>query len=377
MIDIRYEKMKSHFAEDFIIPVCTQVLTGNVTQIKGLPSYQPDEWDEICEYASFHGLLAILMSYVHTVKIKDEKCFEVVCSWYLTAECDSQTAEQMSQTVEKLVRIMQRNNLDVMLLKGLCLAQYYPSTQLRTSADIDFYLYGKQEEGLKALEIEGVACDDAWDYHAHAEMNGVRLELHQEFIDIDRVKTNEIVEQALVRLAEEEGKTCRCRWMGEDVTNAYRMTPTMNAIFLMRHMAIHFVSETVTLRMLYDWALFLYHEGNDVNWENTRLLYDKVGMTDFARRILYIVIFRLGMPVATCCPLEPLNGEGTDRLWNYILHKEGNGLDYSSALKAGVMRRYELIKGKWKYDMVYPKDSFWKTFLYLAFRGVRTISERR
>ena len=365
--------MKSHLVEEFIIPVCTQVLTGKITQINGFSSYQTDEWDEICKYALAHGLLPLLMRYVNTIKIEDKKGWVVVCSWYYGVLCESQTTEQIGNKTEKLVKILQKNHLDVMLFKGICLAQYYPSPLLRISADIDFYLYGKQEEGLKALEKEGVECDDAWNYHAHAELDGVRLELHQSFIDVNRFETNRIVEKALLELAVKEGKTCRWQWMGEDVTNAYKMTPTMNAIFLMRQMTIHFVTETIVLRMLYDWALFLLHEGKNVDWDKVMTLYEQVGMTDFACRIQYFVTLKLRMPGTNSCPLAPLGGEKTDRLWVSILTKCEGCINHSSPLKAGFMRRYQMLRDKWKYEMAYPKDSFWKTYLYVTFMGANNI----
>lgn len=363
--------------EQFFIPLCSKIFLGKDASCVDLPVITAQEWDELCGFASFHGLMSVLSSYLQTYKFDDEESKWTFISWFATALEDEQTSLEMSSTAEKLVKIMQKGQIDIMFLKGMCIAQYYPAPTMRLSSDIDFYLYGKSEEGLKVLEGEGSACDDDWDYHAHAEMDGIRLELHRNFIDIDRVETNEMVELALKELAEEEGKTCRCQWIGNEITNAYQMTPTMNAIFLMRHMAIHFVSETITLRMLYDWALVMIHEGKDVDWKKTIDLYERTGMTDFVCRIQHILISKLGMPVADHIPLEPLGDEKTDRLWNYILTKSENSIDRKSPIKAGFMRRYQLMKDKWKYDMVYPEDSFWKTFIYLALRGVRTISRRR
>lgn len=369
--------MSTDIKENFLIPVCSKIFLGKDTSCINMPVITAQEWEELCEFASFHGLMSVLFNYLQVCEFDDEESKWTILSWFGTALQDEQTSVGMSSTAEKLAKVMQKGQIDVMFLKGMCLAQYYPAPTMRLSSDIDFYLFDRPEEGLKVLEGEGIACDDDWDYHAHAEMDGIRLELHQNFIDIERVKTNEMVEQALKELAKEEGKTCRCRWIGKEFTNAYQMTPTMNAIFLMRHMAIHFVSETITLRMLYDWALFLINEGKDVDWKKTIALYERTGMTVFVCRIQHILISKLGMPVADCLPVEPLGGEKTDRLWNYILSQNESNMDYQSPLKVGIMRRYQLMKDKWKYDMVYPNDSFWKTFIYLALRGVRTISRRR
>jgi len=368
-----YEGIKEHF----LIPVCSKIFLGKDISCVELPVLTAQEWNELCGFASFHGLMSVLLIYLQTIKFEDEESKWIILSWYGTTLQNERTSKAMFSTAEKLAKILQKGQIDLMFLKGMCLAQYYPAPTMRMSSDIDFYLYGRSGDGLSVLEREGIICDDAWDYHAHANMDGIRLELHRYFIDIDRVKTNEMVEQTLKELAGEEGKTYRCQWMGNGITNAYQMTPTMNAIFLMRHMAIHFVSETITLRMLYDWALFMIHEGKDVDWKKTIDLYERTGMTDFVCRIQHLLISKLGIPVTDCMPLKPIGGGKTDRLWNYILSRNEISVNYQSPLRAGIMRRYQLIKDKWKYDMVYPNDSFWKTFIYLALRGVRTISRRK
>lgn len=363
--------------DSFLIPICTQNIMGKAPSKEFLPPLTSQEWDELCIFASSHGLMPVLMSYLQTIHLNDEKSTAVLIKWFGNSFQQEQETEIMALAARKLAMIMQKAELDVMFLKGLSLAQYYPSAKMRMSSDIDYYLYGKTEDGLKALETVGIRSDDVWDYHVHAEMNGVRLELHKMFIDVDRIDSNKVVERTLTQLAEEEGRSYRCEWMGDGVANAYRMAPTMNAIFLMRHMGIHFVSEAVSLRMLYDWGLFLLHEGKDVDWNKVTALYEQVGMMDFVSRIQSLLIDKLGMPVAECCPIKPMDGEQTKRIWESILSLGENSICQGSPLKTGLMRRYEMLRGRWKFKMVYPKDSFWKTYCYLAFRGIRTFSRNK
>lgn len=162
----------------------------------------------LCEFVSAHGLLSVLISCLQTLNFKDAKCRKVIIQWYGQAQQQALQAQYMQAAAERLSKLMQRKGLDVMFLKGMCLAQYYPLADMRPSADIDYYLYGRQEEGLASLEESGFQNEDVEDYHAHAMMNGVRLELHQSFIiDVDRLNTNVIVESALRELAETEGKS--------------------------------------------------------------------------------------------------------------------------------------------------------------------------
>lgn len=363
--------------EKYLLPICTNLLTKQEPCDVDMVDMSAKEWDRLCEYASVHGLLSVLSSYLQILNLQDAKSREVIIQWYGQAQQQTLQTQYMQAAAERLSRLMQLKGLDVMFLKGICLAQYYPLAEMRQSADIDYYLYGHQKEGLGALEEVGIRNEDVEDYHAHATMDGVRLEMHQSFIDTDRLDTNLIVENALRELAETEGKQYRCDWLHESVTNAYRMSPTMNAIFLMRHMAIHFVSEAVSLRMLYDWGLFLMNESNNVDWEKVCGLYEQVGMTDFAQMIQRIVVDKLNMPVKECCPIESLANDTSEKAWQYILNKtEGRDLT-GNPLKVGLLRRYRMLKDKWKYDIAYPKDSYWKMFFYMAVRGIKTINRKR
>ena len=365
------------YVEKFLLPICTNLLTKQKIECIPCVDISVKEWNWLCEYASAHGLMSVLASYLQTLNMKDAESREVIIQWYGQTQQQALRAQYMQAVAEKLAILMQRKGLDVMFLKGMCLAQYYPLVEMRLSADIDYYLYGHQKEGLAALEEVGIRNEDVEDYHAHATMNGVRLEMHQNFMDVDRFGTNAIVENVLCNLAETEGKRYRCQWLKEDVKNAYRMSPTMNAIFLMRHMMKHFVSEVMTLRMLYDWGLFLMYESHEVAWEKVVSLYEQVGMTDFAQRIQYIVIAKLGLPVQALCPIDPIAGEMSEKVWRCILNKtKGRNLT-GNPVKIGLMRRYWMLKDKWKYDVAYPKDSYWKMFFYMALRGVKTINRKR
>jgi hypothetical protein len=369
--------MRRDLIEQFLVPVCTKVLLRKDDIDAVILPENASEWEEVCDFSSLHGLMPVLFGYLQDIKLSDAQSTAVLISWYGNSFQQEQTTEVMALAVRKLAQIMQKGGLDVMFLKGLSLAQYYPSPMMRIFADIDYYLYGKNDEGLNALEAAGIRSDDVWDYHVHAKMNGVRLELHKMFIDVDRIESNKLVEQTLTQLAVCEGRTCRCEWMGASVANAYRMSPTMNAIFLMRHIGIHFVSEAVSLRMLYDWGLFLLHESKDVDWNKVIALYEQVGMMNYASRIQSLVTDKLGMPVAECCLLKTLDDELTKRIWESILSLGENGNCQGSRLKIGLMRRYEMLRSRWKFKMVYPMDSFWKTYLYLAFRGIKTCSRSK
>ena len=358
-----------------LIQICNAVLFGKSDNLDTLLLVTAEELDDLCNYASGHGLLPVLASTFGRIKTDEEKnsdLAETKLEWYLTAEDIKAVSCDMRGAQQQLARLLQKDALDVMFLKGSCLAQYYSDPTWRESSDIDFYLYGHHKDGIEVLRNAEMEVWDTDDYHAHACYKGVSLELHQQFLDMGRLRTNALVEDTLASLASTEGHQSFCEWMDEDITNAYQMTPTMNAIFLMRHLANHFVAEAVTLRMLYDWGLFLKNDGKKVDWRRVCDLYEETGMSLFVRRIQQMVIDRMGMPVEHILPLLPMDGKDTERIWQSVYMPEDDSRQKYHPLVQGIRKRWEMLEEKWKYDIAFPKDPFWKMWIYMTFRGLKT-----
>ena len=148
------------------------------------------------------------------------------------------------------------------------------------------------------------------------------------------------------------------------------MTPTMNAIFLMRHMSAHFVSESIPLRMLYDWILFLKHHAKDVDWERVERLYKVSGMMEFVGIVQGILskYFIVEIPE---CPVKPLMGEKMEKVWNSIV----SPLDANPYKKRNIVYYlYEtkvFLKNRWKHQIVYPNESYFFLFMRYTWSVMR------
>ena len=68
-------------------------------------------------------------------------------------------------------------------------------------------------------------------------MHGILLENHYDFVERQNHRQNLILDDELKKLANEEGRKIKALFLDSEIKNAYVMTPTMNAIFLMRHMS--------------------------------------------------------------------------------------------------------------------------------------------
>ena len=362
--------------QERLILICNEVLFGTKSEQEGLFRFTASELEEVCDYAQGHGLMVILASSFDQIDTSEEETTDLQdtkIGYYLLADDIKAQYRDRKESAIMLARMLQDKGLDIMFMKGTTLAQLYPKKSWRNCSDIDCYLYGRQQEVFEALRQAGIEVYDTHMYHGHAELKDISVELHQQFLEVGEVRTNAVVQQALASLAETEGREYPSRWLPKDICRAYDMTPTMNAIFLLRHMSKHFVWETVLLRQLYDWGLFLKHQGHLVNWQYVEQVYDEAGMTEFARRMLAIVTDRMKMPVGDCCPLQPLDDQWTERMWQTIYSiAELSPLSRIPIVK-GFYKRSEFLRNKWRFRITYSRDSYWRTWWYVFLRGFKTI----
>ena len=252
----------------------------------------------------------------------------------------------------------------MMFLKGATTARLYPEPQLRVFGDIDFYMFGDDKKSIQALKGLGIKTEEYFNHHTQANFDGVLLENHYDFLDRDNHQGNLLLDDELKRLAMEEGHQYPFKFENPEVDNAYSMSPTMNAIFLMRHMAAHFFSETVALRMLYDWALFQRKYANEVDWKKVSELYKKAGMSKFPGMIQGILNSKLGLTIPEC-PIEPIYGKEMEGIWKSIVESPASNPYQKNSIRFLLFEARMFLDNRWKHRLVFEDESYW--FLFFSY----------
>lgn len=321
-----------------------------------------DDRKRLLSLASLHGVLPIVIQFLETRKIEDDSIRKVIIEWYGKAQKIRQDYRTRLSTMCELAEMLAGDGIDVMFFKGAVLAQLYLDPEWRMFSDIDFYLFGKCAEGNKVLARHGIESRPYFHHNTEAFMHGILLENHYDFVERLNHRQNLVIDDELKKLAQEEGKSIKASFLDTHADNAYVMTPTMNAIFLIRHMSAHFVSESIPLRMLYDWILFLKHHAKEVDWERVERLYKVSGMMEFVGIVQGILskYFIVEIPE---CPVKPLMGEKMEKVWNSIV----SPLDANPYKKRNIVYYlYEtkvFLKNRWKHQIVYPNESYFFLFM--------------
>lgn len=349
---------------EWIIERCNEVLFGMNKGQDPVTSLNIKELDQNLSEATRHGMLPVVMESLSKAKISEPEKKKVVLKWYGASEKSKKNYWQRLSLMEQLALQFKKAGLDVMFLKGATTARLYPQPQLRVFGDIDFYMYGDDQKSIQALKGLGIKTEEYFNHHTQASFNGVLLENHYDFLDRDNHQGNLLLDDELKRLAITEGHQYPFRFENPEVDNAYAMSPTMNAIFLMRHMAAHFFSETVALRMLYDWALFQKKNGNEVDWNKVIGLYKKAGMSKFPGVIQGILSSKLGLTIPGC-PIEPIYGKDMEGIWKSIIESPASNPYKKNSIRFLLFEARLFIANRWKHRLVFENESYW--FLFFSY----------
>lgn len=360
---------------DIIAKICNDILLHN--KQAAVPELSGADWDEVLEMASSQGVLPIVIQQLNeanpsggTPMVKEQ-----LLQWIGVTLQNEQNYKLRLYVMRELAKLFSQEGVDIMLLKGASLAQMYPNPEWRVFSDVDYYLFGDSEKGIKLLAENGIENSEYYHHHTQASFNGVLIENHYDFVERINHKCDVILDDALKELAVKEGQAVKAEFLGEDLKNAYLMTPTMNAIFLMRHMSAHFVSETVPMRMLYDWALFLKKNAGEVDWNFVIPLYEKSGMMKFVGIVMTILKNHLELE-CLACPVSLGNQAMADRVWGSIINPPKPDPHDKFTLRYYLFEAQTFFANRWKHKLVYPGESFVGLFFKYVMLGLNMMIKR-
>ena len=245
------------------------------------------------------------------------------------------------------------------------MSQYYPNPCHREYGDMDCYLYRKEgerivwngcyEEGNRIAEEAGYRVERENYKHSAIKYQGLEIENHQFSLAIKDSKDTKALERHLRSLVETGGG-------GTSIgsSNLYCPPTDFNALFLTAHGMSHFLYESIKIRHVMDWALFLKAEQDHVDWDSFWRWCDRMHYTRFVQCMNYICVHQLGLQIHAFAVRED---ETIKRLSTRVLRDifEGDSL-YNKGYK-GFRFRLALaasyFRSMWKFHQLYQHSALW------------------
>lgn len=274
---------------------------------------------------------------------------------------------KQKELIERLALLYATQGIDLMILKGYGISLCYPIPEHRTCADIDIWLFGRQREADRLVQQRySVEIDEEYNYHTTFYLDGILIENHFHFLNIQTHHSNRKIEerlQAMVQKLPEETTQV-------DEATVYLPPANFSALFLLRHAAAHFAAIGIGVRYLVDWALFVQKYHRQIDWKELERISKEENMHRFLYCMNAFAIDCLGIDPALI-PAFPRDSALEERVLHDILYPrfpkrppKGNILQVSWFK----LRRWWCYR--WKHGIVYRESQF-RLFLTQAWSLLR------
>ena len=241
-----------------------------------------------------------------------------------------------------------------MLLKGYGLSLCYPVSEHRPCGDIDIWLFGRQQEADKLMRrYLGITIDEDVHHHTTFRFESILVENHYDFINVHAHASNRKIERLLTEYAAEPGEKIN---LGDETF--YLPPPQFNALFLLRHAAMHFAAEKIGMRHIVDWAMFIDRYSEKIDWKSLDAIAREMNMHRFLYCLNAIAIDCLGLD-AVKVPAFERNTQLEQRVLSEILLP-----GFNEESPHGNMIRIIWFKfrrwwaNRWKHRIVYREGLF-------------------
>lgn len=247
-----------------------------------MPRISPDmviDWDGLRKKSAEAGVLTWVWDSVTKLPESQQLSRFQKVGWGLSAQTSIDRYYKQKEVLKDLIEVCRQNNIRLMLLKGIGLSEMYPKPELRSSGDLDIFLFDDFEKGNEIFLTDSPAETDL---HVSFDYKGVHVENHKLFV-YPNTKTKKAVCAYLMRRLESvELKS----------SGYYVLSSIDNFIYLIMHAMNHvnFNEESpfLGMRNIIDLTMYLRHYHEIWNPGEVKALIQKVKLGKPYDFVVYI-----------------------------------------------------------------------------------------
>ena len=320
---------------------------------QGVPPLMNVCWAKVMEEATKQGVQGLCFDALDLLPAEQRPDKEVLMQWLGQVVSLERLYESHRKAIDALSCFFQQNVIKMMLLKGYGVSLYWPKPEHRPVGDMDIYLGGCWQEADRLVsERLGIKVDDGHEHHTCFTFQGVNVENHYDIVNTKVNESSRELEAVFKRIATFD-KPLK---MGKG--EIYLPSPTLNAIFLIRHLGQHFAGAEATLRQLLDWGFFMQHEHEKVDWELVVSMLKKVGIYRFFQQINAICVDYLGFSKSTFPQIEREEAL-EERIINDILSPEfSEEKPKGNTFQVICFKTRRFFANRWKRELVF-REGIW------------------
>jgi len=180
-----------------------------------------------------------------------------------------------SKVIDLLVRMLDKEKVDYVFVKGGHIAQMYPVEELRTMSDLDLLIREVDKEKVKELFLANGATyveEHSKDEVNVFKINLINIEVHTNLVEDDILMHNYDYRDYFARYI-----NCGCT----DERNKKVLKTDELVIYTIFHIAKHFYNMGCGIRMLMD-LVVIVNKCTDINWDYVYVELKRLRIDEFA-----------------------------------------------------------------------------------------------
>lgn len=314
------------------------------------------DWSECMHLAVSQGVQAVAFDGVAALPVSCRPPRTLKLAWAAGTAAIERRHARYLHTLSRLSAFYEKQGLRMMLMKGPGLAADYPVPAHRESGDLDIWLFGEYAEGNRLMEQQGISVDTHGPKHSCFYFEGIPVENHRTFLNVTQFKTDRLLEPVLHRSLADG--ICGTLSLPER-RRVWLPSPLFSAVFLARHMSVHFVNGIV-LRHLCDWAHFLCRHQGEYEVEKWMDAFHSVGLLPVVQAFTWLTVEYIGLP-PEYAPFPTLSPVGLEELLLADILRPSIPARPENKNPFGIIsfKWRRLLATRWKYELVH-RESFGK-----------------
>lgn len=321
------------------------------------------DWTGLKDLAEKHGLLAVVLDGIEALRAQNPSAVampekRVLTQWIgEVLQGYEYRYELYQKTIAEMARFYRTHGFRIMVLKGYACCLDWPRPSHRPTGDIDIWQFGQYREADAVLSSEkGIDVDNSTHHHTVFYWRDFLVENHYDFINVHHHRSHVALEAILKELGADDSYYTEL--YGEKV---WLPSPDLHALFLMKHLLLHFSTGVISLRQLLDWGFFVMKHGKEVDWERIEDVFERFNMKTLYGIFNAVCVEDLGFDARLFNYLEH-DALLKERVINDILCPEFTGETPSSFFPRVVFRFRRWKANGWKHRLSYSDSllsAFW------------------
>ena len=247
-----------------------------------------DDWKYVFNECKLHSIALLCFDAIATLKNYIPK--DIYTEWFKLAIALTTKSQRSLESQNRLVNMLETNDIPYIILKGFASAYYYPNYEKRSFGDVDFLISINDWDKAQQFFLKnGYSMDlEHHSYHTSFRNNNDYFEMHKQIAGVPVNEYGDPIREYLVGAVE--------RYVELDSPKFRKPTDSLHAVILALHTLHHLLSKGIGLRHLCDWACFVNKTYDDSFWTDELLnVFNKFGIFNFVQTLTYTVVKYLGV----------------------------------------------------------------------------------